>query len=133
MQIKSKERVKQFAEVFTAQREVDAMCDTLPQEMFMPEPTFLEPCCGEGVFILEILRRKFKNCKCRKEYKTALLSVYGMDIQADNVQITIDNIIGMCREEYGLNLTKEEIGIINDHIIQADSLKIMKMLNKENG
>ena len=133
MQIKSKERVRNFAEVFTAQREVNAMCNLIPDEMYSDlTRTFLEPACGEGVFILEILRRKFKYCKCRKDYKTALLSVYGMDIQADNVQITIDNIIGLCAEEYGLKLTKEEIKIINQHIILADSLKVMAMMNELN-
>lgn len=76
MQIKSKERVKDFAEVFTAQREVNAMCDLIPDEMYSDlTRTFLEPACGEGVFILEILRRKFKYCKCRNDFKTALLSI----------------------------------------------------------
>lgn len=130
MQIKSKQRVKDYAEVFTAQREVDAMCDLIPNEMYSQlERTFLEPACGEGVFILEVLRRKFKHCKTRKDYKIALSSVWGMDIQADNVQITIDNIIKMCKSEFGLTLNKDEIKIVNDRIIQADSLKIMNMIN----
>ena len=83
-QIKSKERVDKFAEVFTAQREVEAMCDLLPDEMWSPETTYLEPTCGEGVFLLEILRRKFKNCKTRKDYSIAVSSIWGMDIQQDN-------------------------------------------------
>lgn len=130
MQTKSKQRIKDFGEVFTAQREVNAMCDLIPEEMYKPEKTFLEPACGEGVFILEILRRKFANCKKRKDYATALKSIWGMDIQADNVQITIDNIINLCETDYNLKLTKAEKEIINDHIIQCDSLKIMKMLGE---
>lgn len=98
--------------------------------MFSPEKTFLEPTCGEGVFIIEILNRKFANCKKRKDYTIALQSVYGMELQADNVEICIKNIIDLCNKHF--NPTKEEIQIINDHIIQADSLKVMKMINDNN-
>ena len=77
-QIKSKDRVQKHGEVFTAEREVKAMCDLLPPEMFETEKTFLEPACGEGVFIIEILKRKFANCKKRKDYTIALQSIYGM-------------------------------------------------------
>ena len=96
-QIKSKSRVRDYAEVFTAQREVNAMCDLIPAEMYSElERTFLEPACGQGVFILEILRRKFAFCKKRGDYTKALASVYGMDIQADNVDETIRNIVNLC-------------------------------------
>ena len=130
LQIKSKERVKKHGEVFTAEREVKAMCDLLPPEMFEPEKAFLEPACGEGVFIIEILKRKFANCKKRKDYTIALQSIYGMELQADNVDICIKNIIDLCNKYF--KPTKEEIQIINEHIIQADSLKVMKMLNDNN-
>ena len=70
------------------------------------------------------------NCKKRKDYTVALQSVYGMELQADNVDICINNIIELCIEHF--KPTKEEIQIINDHIIQADSLKVMKMLNDNN-
>lgn len=126
-QIKSKERVKQFAEVFTNEREVKAMCDLIPSDVWDNiDSSFLEPCCGEGVFILEILKRKFEKCKSKKDYERALKSVYGMDIQADNVEISIKNIIALCESYF--DVSKTQIEIINNHIIQADSLKIMKLL-----
>ena len=129
-QIKSKSRVRDYAEVFTAQREVNAMCDLIPAEMYSElERTFLEPACGQGVFILEILRRKFAFCKKRGDYTKALASVYGMDIQADNVDETIRNIVNLCQDDYGLKLNKSEREIINDHIMIADSLKVMKLLS----
>ena len=130
-QVKSKQRVKDFAEVFTNPREVNAMCDLIPNDVWEDiSKTFLEPCCGEGVFVLEILRRKFSRCKKRKDYTVALQSVYGMEIQADNVEITIKNIISLCEQYF--KVTKAEKEIINDHIIQADSLKIMKMMSDKN-
>lgn len=105
------------------------MLDTLPPEMFTPSKTFLEPTCGEGAFIIEILKRKFENCIKRKDYTVALQSVYGMELQADNVEICIANIIELCNSYF--KPTKFEIEIIKNHIIQADSLKVMRMLKDE--
>lgn len=130
-QIKSKERVDKFAEVFTAQREVEAMCDLLPDEMWSPETTYLEPTCGEGVFLLEILRRKFKNCKTRKDYSIAVSSIWGMDIQQDNVEITISNLLKLCQEYF--MPSKTDIDTLNNHIIMCDSLKVLKLLNEYDG
>lgn len=103
------------------------MCDALPLEAWEVDKTFLEPTCGDGVFVCEILRRKFANCKKRADYTTALKSVYAMEIQADNVAKTIENVTALC--EQFIKLTKAEKQIINDHIIQADSLKVMRMMN----
>lgn len=85
-QIKSKRRVEEFAEVFTAEREVKAMCDLIPQEVWENiTRTFLEPACGTGNFLAEIYSRKLQLCKTEKDGLKALASIYGVDIQADNV------------------------------------------------
>ena len=85
-QIKSKQRVKDFAEVFTNEREVKAMCDLVPSEIWENiESTVLEPACGNGNFIVEILARKYSHCKTEKDSLKALTSVVGVDIQQDNV------------------------------------------------
>ena len=85
-QIKSKQRVKDFAEVFTNEREVNAMCDLAPSEIWENiESTVLEPACGNGNFIVEILARKYSHCKTEKDGLKALTSVVGVDIQQDNV------------------------------------------------
>jgi len=57
-QVKSKQRVADHGEVFTAQREVNAMLDLVKQETERIESRFLEPACGTGNFLVEILRRK---------------------------------------------------------------------------
>lgn len=119
--------MQKFAEVFTPQSVVEKMCDMLPDDAFEPQKTFLEPACGEGVFILEILRRKFARCKKRTDYTAAINSVYGMEIQADNVQICIENVTRLCRQYF--TPTKSELETIKDHIILCDSLKVMKLLN----
>lgn len=126
-----KERIQKFGEVFTPDRVVRDMCDMLEQEnpdCFEPEKTFLEPTCGDGAFVEEILRRKFARCKCRTDYTVSLISLYAMEIQADNVQKTIDRVKKLCGEYF--KPTKAELEIINDHVIQCDSLKVMKLLER---
>ena len=123
------ERVRKFGEVFTPQRIVDQMCDALADESpdaFEIGKTFLEPCCGDGVFVLEILRRKFSRCKRRSDYTEALASVWAMDIQQKNVDATIINVIELCRGY--ISLSKAELEIIRNHVILCDSLKVMRMI-----
>ena len=57
-QIKSRSRVKAHGEVFTAEREVKAMCDLVREETERVDSRFLEPACGDGNFLAEILTRK---------------------------------------------------------------------------
>lgn len=57
-QVKSKQRVQEHGEVFTNEREVNAMLDMVKQETERIESRFLEPACGDGNFLAEVLRRK---------------------------------------------------------------------------
>lgn len=56
-QIKSKQRVNE--------REVKAMCDLAANECDRIESRTLEPACGNGNFLAEILIRKLKTAKRR--------------------------------------------------------------------
>ncbi|MEL4177765.1 hypothetical protein [Roseateles sp. PN1] len=93
-QIKSKERVKKLGEVFTNDREVDAMLNLLPADEFLnPLATFLEPACGTGNFLVAILRKKLSYADGLSEpediYSLKVLSsLYGVDIDCENVQQT---------------------------------------------
>ena len=93
-QIKSRKRVQDHGEVFTNPREVNAMLDMVKQETERIESRFLEPACGDGNFLIEIIRRKMAVVKARyakspSEYERyaflAVSSIYGVDILADNV------------------------------------------------
>ncbi len=94
-QIKSKERVRERGEVFTAAREVNAMLDLVKDETENIDATFLEPACGTGNFLDEVLRRKLAVCQKRygksaADYEKfsflACTTLYGVDIMADNVE-----------------------------------------------
>ena len=85
-QIKTKARVREHGEVYTNEREVKAMCDLIPQEVWDNiESTFLEPTCGNGNFLVEIFARKLERCKNERDGLKALASIVGLDILDDNI------------------------------------------------
>ncbi len=56
--IKSKQRVADHGEVFTPAWMVEAMLDLMKEETERIDARFLEPACGSGNFLVQILRRK---------------------------------------------------------------------------
>lgn len=93
-QIKSRERVAERGEVFTAKREVNAMLDLVKQETERIDSRFLEPACGTGNFLVEILRRKLdviwnhyqgQVSQVQLQSVIAVSSIYGIDIMKDNL------------------------------------------------
>lgn len=128
-QIKSKKRVKDFAEVFTAEREVKAMCDLIPHKQWTIESTFLEPACGTGNFLVEIFARKLKLCKNEKDGLKALASIVGIDIQADNCEESRKRLFKMYLDNFpeasnfALLMARQ---ILENNIICGDSLKIQE-------
>lgn len=115
-QVKSKERVAERGEVFTAEREVKAMCDLVKDECERIDSRFLEPACGDGNFLAEILRRKLEVVK--KQYKKstyeyeqnsvlAVTSIYGVDIMMDNVLACRERMFEIWNKEYTANCKKD--------------------------
>lgn len=126
--IKSKRRVRDFGEVFTAEREVKAMCDLLPDEMWEAGHTFLEPCCGTGNFLVEILRRKLDRCKTMEAAQKAAQDIYGIDVQVDNVDEAKTRMQKLVKQRF----PKADVsGILDKNIICGDSLKIMDMWKED--
>ena len=117
MQVKSKERVSDHGEVFTAEREVNAMLDLVKQETERIDSRFLEPACGDGNFLAQILERKLKVVSSRY-YKSqlewerysviAITSIYGVDILQDNVEGCRERLFSIYRAEYS-RLYKDQI------------------------
>lgn len=92
-QVKSRRRVADYGEVFTAEREVNAMLDLVANEAVRIESRFLEPACGDGNFLAEILRRKLAEVArryggARSDFEMwsilAVMSIYGVELLADN-------------------------------------------------
>ncbi|WDT67225.1 SAM-dependent DNA methyltransferase [Cloacibacterium sp. TD35] len=108
-QVKSKKRVSDHGEVFTNEREVNAMLDLVKQETERIESTFLEPACGNGNFLAEVLRRKLKVVtdrykKSQFEWERyaviAISSIYGVDILEDNAQECRERLFNIFNEYY---------------------------------
>lgn len=107
--IKSKSRVAQFGEVLTPPEIVNAMLDLVKQETERIDSRFLEPACGTGNFLTEILRRKLQVVegryrKSQLEYERyavlAVSSIYGIDILEDNVHECRQNLFNIVDAAY---------------------------------
>ena len=108
-QVKSKKRVTDHGEVFTNVREVNAMLDLVKQETERIDSRFLEPACGNGNFLAEVLRRKLtvidsRYSKSQLEWERyaviAISSIYGVDILEDNALECRDRLYKIFDEKY---------------------------------
>ena len=141
-QIKSKERVAQRGEVFTAEREVNAMLDLVANECLRPDSRFLEPACGDGNFLSAILRRKLSELKRKykksprdyeKQAIVAIGSLYGVDIMNDNVEACRQRLFSIWDEEYTAHCKADASDearqaarfIISRNIINGNALTLM--------
>lgn len=111
-QVKSRERVQQHGEVFTNEREVNAMLDLVKHETERIDSRFLEPACGDGNFLAEILRRKLQVCRNFVEQKKstqleyeknavlAVSSIYGIELLPDNATTCRERLFRIFSDEY---------------------------------
>ena len=153
-QIKSKSRVADHGEVFTAEREVNAMLDLVKQETERVDSRFLEPACGDGNFMVEILRRKLVAAKKRalppgrktpdplefeKQSIIAVSSIYGVDLLEDNVEAARNRLYDLWKKEYE-NVCGDEIDevccvvvrfILSRNIVCGNALTLMKVDDKQ--
>ncbi|MDP2289111.1 MAG: type III restriction endonuclease subunit M [Actinomycetota bacterium] len=139
-QVRSKDRVRDLAEVFTHQREIEAMLDQLPDAFMALDVKFLEPACGSGNFLTEILRRKLRlvskhDCAIQEQYEHRLLraaaSIYGVDISPENITEARARMAHVMLEHYqrDANTVEPTPGfltaaalILGDNIVLGDTL-----------
>jgi type I restriction-modification system DNA methylase subunit len=105
-------RVKATGEVFTPTPLVQELLDQLPQNTFTDSTkTVLDPSCGDGQFLGEVLIRKMEN---GSTFEQALSTIYGVDLMEDNVEL--------CRER--LLCGREDLRhIVEQNIVCADGLR----------
>jgi hypothetical protein len=137
----SKQRVADYGEVYTSPREVNAMLDLVKQETERIESRFLEPACGNGNFLIEILSRKLscissRYSKSRLEYEryavSAISSLYGIDILEDNVLECRSRLYNYFLTQYidhfgfftGDDLPNTAKYIFNRNIVWGDALTL---------
>ena len=133
--ILSRQRVKDFGEVFTPSRIVKEMCDLIQAECYDEKTTFFEPSCGTGNFLVEILSRKLSAIiaegdsgkETEEKFYLALGSIYGVDLQDDNVkqcQSRLQELAETMAYGVGLSLSKTAVSsILQSNIRCTDALK----------
>tara|TARA_Y100000591_G_C21618776_1_gene586719 strand:+ start:126 stop:758 length:633 start_codon:yes stop_codon:yes gene_type:complete len=129
--MENKKRIKDYGEVFTQKKEVDSILNLVKNETLNLESRFLEPACGDGNFLVEILSRKisilnsrFKKDKIDFERNSiiALSSLYGIDILSDNIDKLNVRLLDIFVKNY-----QDHFGEIN-----PDFLKSTKYILKKN-
>lgn len=108
---RDRKRIKATGECFTPTPLVQEVLDQLPPELFSdPTKTFLDPACGDGQFLSEVLIRKLEN---GIDFPTALSTIYGVDLMQDNVDLCKERLL--CGHE-------ELRHIVDKNIVCADGL-----------
>ena len=137
-QVVSKQRVADHGEVLTGSSEVIAMLDLVKQETERIDSKFLEPACGTGNFLTEILERKLRIVKSRygknkwdsERYAVlAVSSIYGIDLLLDNVEKCRQRLFDVFDRQYQLLYRQECLRtikfILSKNIIHGDALTLM--------
>lgn len=136
-QVVSKKRVADHGEVLTGEREVNAMLDLVKQETERIDSRFLEPACGTGNFLAEILERKLGVVKSRyrknqsdfERYGVlAVSSIYGIDLLLDNVEKCRARLFDVFDQHYRVLYRQECLRtvrfILSRNIIHGDALTL---------
>ena len=112
-QIKDKSRVSNFGEVLTSKREVLDMLNLVSTEILRLDSRFLEPACGDGNFLIEVLNCKLKILEknySKNQYEFEKFSVqiftsmYGIDILEDNIIFARERLFNQYFDLYSKKL-----------------------------
>jgi hypothetical protein len=133
--VKSKRRVADHGEVFTPTWMVEAMLDLVKDETERIDSRFLEPACGSGNFLVEILRRKLATVHLkyggsdfdRRHYALlALMCIYGIELLADNVDECRANLLEILAEYLALDdahdLYRAASYVLSQNLVHGDAL-----------
>ena len=85
------DKVKKLGQVFTPPKLVNEMLDKLPKNVWTdPSKTWLDPACGDGAFLVEVLRRLIEAGGDKKHIIEN--QIFGIDIDPDAIKECIDNL-----------------------------------------
>lgn len=135
--VKSKQRVADHGEVFTPTWLVAAMLDLVKDESERIDSRFLEPACGSGNFLVQVLRRKLAAVELRygksdferRHYSLlALMCIYGIELLADNVAECRANLLEVFAEYLGLGegdeLHRAASFVLTQNLVHGDALAL---------
>ena len=145
-QIKDKSRVSNFGEVLTSKREVLDMLNLVNTETSRLDSRFLEPACGDGNFLTEVLNFKLnileKNySKNQYEFEKFSIqiftSIYGVDILEDNIisarERLFNQFFDLYNKKFKSNINQKLLDcikyILKLNLVHADALSLKKVKN----
>jgi len=141
--VKSKQRVADHGEVFTPEWLVEAMLDLVKDESERIDSRFLEPACGSGNFLIQVLKRKLASVEIKfgksefekRQYALfGLMCIYGIELLEDNLKECHENMMALFADYLKLD-TKDELHLaaqftLAQNLIQGDALT-MQTVNGE--
>lgn len=141
--VKSKQRVADHGEVFTPVWMVEAMLDLVREETQRIDSRFLEPACGSGNFLIQVLRRKlvavelkFGRSDFEKRHYAllALMCIYGIELLDDNIAECRDNLLEIFVAYLGLfeadDLYRAAAFVLSQNLIHGDALTMRTTLDE---
>ena len=133
--VKSKQRVADHGEVFTPAWLVEAMLDLVKEETERIDARFLEPACGSGNFLVQILRRKLAAVELKygksafegQHYALlALMCIYGIELLANNIAECRENLLEIFAAYLDLaetdDLYRAAAYVLSQNLVHGDAL-----------
>lgn len=133
--VKSRQRVADHGEVFTPAWLVGAMLDLVKGETERIDSRFLEPACGSGNFLVQILRRKLAAVEIkygksdfeRRHYALlAVMCIYGIELLPDNIAECRANLLEVFAEYLALgpadDLHRAASYVLSQNLVHGDAL-----------
>lgn len=135
--VKSKQRVADHGEVFTPAWLVEAMLDLVKAETERIDSRFLEPACGDGNFLVPVLRRKLAAVELkygksdfeRRHFAMfALMCIYGIELLPDNIAECRANLLETFAEYLNIvtsdDLYRAAFYVLSQNLIHGDAMKM---------
>jgi hypothetical protein len=133
--IKSKQRVADHGEVFTPPWMVEVMLDLVKDETERIDSRFLEPACGSGNFLVQVLQRKLAAVELkygksdfeRQHYTLlALMCIYGIELLEDNITECRANMLEILADYLKLeesdDLYRGASYVLSQNVVHGDAL-----------
>jgi hypothetical protein len=141
--VRSKQRVADHGEVFTPAWVVEAMLDLVKEETERIDSRFLEPACGSGNFLVEVLRRKLASVEVKfggsdfEKHHYALLGlmcIYGIELLDDNIAECRDNLLEIFAVYLNLDesddLYRAAAHVLSQNLVHGDALTMRTHLGE---
>ena len=135
--VKSAQRVADHGEVFTPSWMVEAMLDLVKDETERIDSRFLEPACGSGNFLVEVLKRKLAAVELkygksefeRRHYALlGLMCIYGIELLPDNIAECRENLLEVFAEYLGLDESDDLYSaasyVLLQNLVHGDAMKM---------